>query len=249
VRFISRRMSISFPLFASSSAKNQTKARRFGSQHLGVLLSVALVGALIFASGCGSSSSPKTTVPPGGQSIYVTANTGESVFPVTASGNVAPTTAFTVDGGTGDAHRSVVDANGNIYVTDAVNNDVTVYAAGATGGGATPTATISGADTGLNFPSGIALDASKNIYVSNSDGNSIPVYAAGATGDASVGEEPLDLGGREVGVEDEAGAAPDPYKEDSRAPSTAGGSRWRPDRGAAGTRWRSCPDPSSCSRA
>src|ERR1700676_1599212 len=101
LRFISRRMSISFPLFASCSAKNQTKARRFGSQHLGVLLSVPLVGALIFASGCGSSSSTKTTVPPpGGQSIYVPAVTGESVFPVTASGNVAPTTAFTVDGGT-----------------------------------------------------------------------------------------------------------------------------------------------------
>jgi sugar lactone lactonase YvrE len=157
--------------------------KRAGPARLGVLLGVLLLvsGALIFVSGCGSSSSV--------QNMYVIGAAGVSVFPVTATGNVAPTTTISgTNTGFSDAHRAAFDAKGNIYVTNTSGASVTVYAAGATGN-ATPTAIISGAGTGLAGPSGIALDASGNIYVTNF-GNatnpvSVTVYAAGATGNAT----------------------------------------------------------------
>ena len=74
------------------------------------------------------------------------------------------------------------DGAGNIYVTDASNNSITVYAAGASGN-VSPTATIAGGNTGLIQPIGIALDGAGNIYVTS--GNSSMVYAAGASGNAT----------------------------------------------------------------
>src|SRR6266581_2308108 len=77
-----------------------------------------------------------------------------------------------------------------LYVANEVfGSSITVYAAGASGN-ATPTATIAGGNTGLDFPAGIALDGAGNIYVANSGGNitvdgSITVYAAGASGNAT----------------------------------------------------------------
>ena len=62
-------------------------------------------------------------------------------------------------------------------------HSITVYSAGANGN-ASPTATISGLNTGLNGPSGITLDGSGNLYVANSL-NSITVYDAAASGNAS----------------------------------------------------------------
>src|SRR5438093_1303346 len=73
---------------------------------------------------------------------------------------------------------------GKLYVANFVGNSITVYAAGASGN-ATPTATIAGGNTGLNFPNGIALDGAGNIYVGNDGGNSIMVYAAGASGNVT----------------------------------------------------------------
>ncbi|PYO70626.1 MAG: hypothetical protein DMD64_16905, partial [Gemmatimonadetes bacterium] len=69
-------------------------------------------------------------------------------------------------------------------------SSITVYAAGASGN-ATPTATIAGGNTGLNFPNGVALDGAGNIYVVNEFSGSaggpgtITVYAAGASGNVT----------------------------------------------------------------
>jgi hypothetical protein len=71
-----------------------------------------------------------------------------------------------------------------LYVANLSSNSITVYAAGANGN-ATPTATIAGGNTGLNFPFGIARDGAGNIYVTNQFGNSVTVYAAGASGNAT----------------------------------------------------------------
>jgi hypothetical protein len=64
-----------------------------------------------------------------------------------------------------------LDAAGNIYVTnDRASNSITVYPAGSKGDVA-PKAIISGSNTGLSTPRGIAIDSSGNIYVANaSDG-------------------------------------------------------------------------------
>ncbi len=92
-----------------------------------------------------------------------------------------------------------LDAKGNLYVANGLGGPVvrhqpsdrgriTVYAAGSNGNVA-PITTISGALTGLAFPTAIALDANGDIYVANAETAntkrylaSITVYAAGTTG-------------------------------------------------------------------
>ena len=99
-----------------------------------------------------------------------------------------------------------VDASGNIYVANQYGGPIgpgdiyapgviTIYHAGSNGNVA-PTATISGAATGLVYPLGIALDSYGNIYVSNSEGAfygkvtvtfdaSVTVYSAGTAGNVA----------------------------------------------------------------
>src|SRR6266516_477290 len=72
---------------------------------------------------------------------------------------------------------------GKLYVANYSGNNITVYAAGASGN-VTPTATIAGGNTGLANPQGIALDGAGNLYVANA-ANRITVYAAGANGNAT----------------------------------------------------------------
>src|SRR5437879_4414354 len=76
-----------------------------------------------------------------------------------------------------------------LYVANEAGNNILVFAAGASGS-ATPTATIAGGNTGLDFPYGVAHDGAGNIYATNSGSSgvgssSITVYAAGANGDAA----------------------------------------------------------------
>jgi sugar lactone lactonase YvrE len=59
-----------------------------------------------------------------------------------------------------------------------------VYAAGADGDVA-PAQIISGSNTGLSSPSGVAVDASGNIYVSNWEANTVTVYTPGANGNVA----------------------------------------------------------------
>jgi 6-phosphogluconolactonase (cycloisomerase 2 family) len=70
-----------------------------------------------------------------------------------------------------------------LYVADRGGNRVTVYASGATGN-ATPIQDISGSNTGLSMPFGVAVDGSGNTYATNQD-DVITVYATGATGNVA----------------------------------------------------------------
>ena len=82
------------------------------------------------------------------------------------------------------------DGAGQLYVVNTPRcppdtmPSITVYSSGSTGN-ATPTATISGSNTGLNAPRGIAVDAAGRLYVANHGDSSIKVYPAGATGDVA----------------------------------------------------------------
>jgi hypothetical protein len=92
-------------------------------------------------------------------------------------------------------------ASGQIYVADFAKNSIFVYAANPSGTlNEAPLATISGSNTGLNQPQGIAVDAGGRIYVANdisngggagilSAGGYITVYAANPSG--TLNEAPL----------------------------------------------------------
>ncbi len=150
-------------------------------------------------------------------------NTGYSVLVYAAgsNGNVAP--IATISGsntGLIGPIGTAVDSSGKIYVAnDGIYNDfgveivppsVLVYPAGSNGNVA-PTATISGSNTGLNLPVGIAVDSSGNTYVTDGgpDGGgpaSVFVYAAGSNGNvASIAT----ISGRNTGLSAPVGIAVD----------------------------------------
>jgi hypothetical protein len=90
-----------------------------------------------------------------------------------------------------------VDAMRNVYVVNFADGEsgresITVYAAGAHGD-ATPIQSISGSNTQIYIPDGIAVDDAENIYVVNNVGpsskGSVTVYAAGASGNVAPMQE------------------------------------------------------------
>ncbi len=131
-----------------------------------------------------------------GKRAYVTNyNTGSSTGSVTvyasqATGSVLP--LGTISGPTttlGQARGVTVDATGSIYVANvafppSLTSSVLVFTAGSASNSA-PARSLSGALTGLAFPTGIGLDASGNIYVANSGNASIEQFATTATGDVA----------------------------------------------------------------
>lgn len=125
--------------------------------------------------------------------LYVANFTGKSVnvYAPGANGNVAPVQEITgEDTGMQRATGVAVDVKGRIYVSSVQFGSpagccITVYAKNATGDAA-PIRTISGAQTGLTAPDGIALDAHDNIYVTQFPPGvstpSVAVFKAGANG-------------------------------------------------------------------
>src|SRR6266550_3612692 len=134
-----------------------------------------LVGASVDWTVTATTGVVASLAPTSGPTTLLTAGTTPGTAVVTAtSAGVSAAATVTVTGGV---------AGKPLYVANYFGNSITVYAAGASGN-ATPTATIAGGNTGLNFPQGIALDGAGNIYVTNINSNSITVYAAGASGNA-----------------------------------------------------------------
>jgi len=125
------------------------------------------------------------------------------VYPAKTNGNVAPSSASistTMTTGLGSPEGIALDSSGNIYAANCPAcygysgiPSVFVYSAGSNGNAA-PTASISGSNTGLNYPYGIAVDSSGNVYLADEgtigqDGGSIPpsvfVYPAGSHGNVA----------------------------------------------------------------
>ncbi len=144
--------------------------------------------ATYYSAGC--------PMPPGTPEIP--GNGGVMVYPAGSDGDAAPSAIIAgAVCGTDNTMFSnplavALDWGGNIYVANA-GGSVTVYPAlaGATGNlNEAPSAAISGAATGLEWPDGIALDSNANIYVTNEFGGangygSVTVYPAGANGDVT----------------------------------------------------------------
>jgi hypothetical protein len=84
------------------------------------------------------------------------------------------------------SHASTASAPtyGATWTVDTAANSITEYAPSASGA-ATPVATVSGPDTGLSGPAGVAVGPTGTVYVANTLANSITVYDAGSNGDAT----------------------------------------------------------------
>jgi hypothetical protein len=136
--------------------------------------------------------SPVGVAVDGGDNIYVSNGYEIAVYAAGATGNVAPTRVIN-----GPPYRRlegdvINPINGDIYVAIARTNEILIYATNAVGT-ATRIGDITGSQTGLNGPWGVALDKSGNIYVTNhancfpgDTGNpTVTVYAAGSTGNVA----------------------------------------------------------------
>ena len=116
-----------------------------------------------------------------------------TIYAAGSSGNAPPIATIAGDQtGLGYPPSIALDSDRNLYATsysiDSNSYAVNVYPADSVGNAA-PSATISGADTGLGGPNGLALDSSGKLYVSNGSGGSngtgsVTIYAAGGSGDA-----------------------------------------------------------------
>ena len=102
-----------------------------------------------------------------------------------------------------------LDSSSKIYVADEDAASVFVYPALGSSIGLldeTPTATISGSDTGLSSPFGIALDSSGNIYVADFFTARVNIFPAGSNADAA----PIaTISGSNTGLQRPAGIALD----------------------------------------
>src|SRR2546427_9489988 len=124
---------------------------------------------------------------------------GVAVFNAVPAGNYCATAVLATSppgkGGTPSPFTVTAEATTNTTVTVlpvppfptdisglyvANSNSIAVYPPGASGNVA-PARTISGTNTGLDFPFGVALDSAGNLYAANSRVKSITVYPPGAS--------------------------------------------------------------------
>ncbi len=69
-------------------------------------------------------------------------------------------------------------------MTNGTDSSITEYAPGSTGN-ATPSATISGDDTGLDDPAAIVVDPAGDVFIANENSSTVEEFAPGASGDAT----------------------------------------------------------------
>ena len=111
--------------------------------------------------------------------------------------NEAPSATISTTKTTGLSYPQgiALDSSGKIYVADEVTSLAMTPRAcmsirAGSNGNAAPIATISGGNTGLCYPVGIALDSSGNIYVADEDATSVFVYPPLGSSTGTLNEAP-----------------------------------------------------------
>jgi sugar lactone lactonase YvrE len=125
---------------------------------------------------------PIGVVVDGAGTLYV-ANLGENYiteYPAGANGDPTPIRRIGPGLGTAGARFLALDSAGNLYVSG--GGGIAEFAYGAMPGDL-PVRMISGPDTGLADPYGLAVGDDGTIYVANNSGNTITEYGPGANGD------------------------------------------------------------------
>ena len=134
-----------------------------------------------------------------GGNIYIANDPYESppsvtVYAAGSSGVVTPTATIKGSNTGLDGPSAIgVAQSGDVYVanydTTTQTASITIYPAGKSGN-IPPSATITGANTGLTLAFGIVLDASDNIYAVNyvggpSDSGSVTIFSSGSSGNVA----------------------------------------------------------------
>lgn len=179
-------------------------ANRGGSVTVYAANPIGTVNATPLATITGSNtglSNPSAIALDASGKIYVSNITNAiTVYAANPSGTLNETPLATIAGadtGLASPYGVAVDAAGRIYVANEAGGggfsggSITVYAANPSGTlDEAPLATITGSNTGLTLPDGLALDASGQIYVVNTAStNTVTVYPANPSG--TLNEAPL----------------------------------------------------------
>ena len=116
------------------------------------------------------------------------------------TGNVAPLRTISGPATGLNAPADVFVSGGNVYLSNAGGNSITIFPTAAIGNAA-PATTISGTNTLLSVPQELFVDSTGKIYVANFNTPGFPgfilVFAAGATGNAAPTQT---IGGSNTGL-------------------------------------------------
>jgi hypothetical protein len=111
---------------------------------------------------------------------WVTSQSGNSVTELSPTGAVVGAPIKGASTGLADPQGVASDSSGHVFVANVAGNSITEYAAGASGNTAA-IATISGSQTGLSGPTGLALSGT-SLWVTDANTDTLEAFTVGADG-------------------------------------------------------------------
>jgi hypothetical protein len=111
---------------------------------------------------------------------WVTSQSGNSVTELSPSGVALGSPIKGASTGLSDPQGVAADTAGHVFAANFATDSITEYADGASGN-VTPIATISGSQTGLSGPTGLAISGS-TLWVTDASTDTLEEFTAGADG-------------------------------------------------------------------